>query len=206
MRTVADEVTDEGWPVNKDVLDRHSRHLEPADDLPREQGDPSSAGLTVAAVVARRLTGWPSLAAEVAAALRSEGLTQAADTLIATTPESMRATLAAAAGTPAADLIEAVAVAEAMRATFGTAHPQAARALASACREQGADAVAGALLDLAGAVESTSSPAAREEQIRRAALRAATDNADPSARRQAVRSYQRFYGPVPSSLPLAMES
>ena len=134
----------------------------------------------------------------MAAALRAEGLASAATVMIATTSETTRTALAAAAGSPASDLVETVAIAKAMRSTFGTGHPAAARALAAACRDHGADAVADALMDLAGAVETTTTPEHREQVIKDSALQAAFNTDDPLGRRRALNQYERAYGPLPS--------
>jgi hypothetical protein len=196
LRTISSELTAAGHPVHRDALHRHGRdHLPPA-DVHEVECVPSdaAAGLTVAAALAGELRRWPDLAAKLAARLRAEGLDGAADIVIATTPETTRAALVAARGTPSSELMEARLVLRAMRRVFGTGYPDVARALARACRDLGGDDLADALDDLAASVEGSPSQDERDREVQARALRAAQSVAGWSERGHALGHYAREYG------------
>lgn len=147
LRTIAAELATAGHPVNKDSIWRHCRdHLAPADLYgPSHEPDDNAAGLTVATVFASQLSGWPSKAAECAAALRAEGLYGPADVLSATIPETMQAGLLAAKGTPACELLQARLLDQAVQLVVRGGSSELAAALNAALRSLGGDDIADAL-------------------------------------------------------------
>lgn len=198
LRTIAEEITALGHPIHRDAIHRHCRaHVAPGDYL---DGDHSSAeraaGLMVATVLATSYEGWPGRAARAAAKLRAEGLSEAADILLAESdpPESMRTALIAGAGTPSSDLMEARILVRAMRKVLGESHPEAARALAVAARDLGGDDLASALEDLAASVECSTDPEERKASLQASALRAALDVPDFQERGLALRAYAQDSG------------
>jgi hypothetical protein len=198
LRTIAEQLTAAGHPIHRDAIHRHCRaHVAPADYLDGDHSPAeSAAGLMVATVLATSYEGWPGRAARAAAKLRAEGLSQAADVLLAESdqPESMRAALVAGAGTPASELMQARILVKAMRKVLGDAHPEATRALAAATRELGGDDLASALDDLAASVECSTDPEERKASLRASGLRAALDVPDFQERGLALREYARNTG------------
>lgn len=197
LRLISEELAAAGHPVLKDAVWRHCRdHLPPPNYLDGGSGTTveETAGMLVAAIVARAFEGWPGRAGRAAAFLRAEGLTAAADVLTADLPETMRAGILACAGSPASELMEARVLARAMRQVFGTGHAEAARALATACQEFGGDVLADALLDLVAAVESSSTPDELTQEIQKRALAAALAIPDLHERDHALRAYAEQTG------------
>ena len=101
LRTIADELRAAGHPVHRDTIWRHCRNHLVSDTEYGPSGPSNPAALTVATVVGGVLSGWPRLLGECEASLRAEGLHAAADVVIADVPETMRAAIAVAVGTPA---------------------------------------------------------------------------------------------------------
>lgn len=150
LREIAAVAGSKGYPVGRDTLHRHIReHLAPVDDE-ETTGDSFEAALAVA--VATGLRGWHGLAEKVAHALDDLGAHDAALIVQAVVPETMQKALKNLPTTsPARELLEAQCLARAVNRVLSRpspAHAALARDLHDALRDEGADDLADAFLDV----------------------------------------------------------
>lgn len=157
-------VVDQGHGIGRDGIGRHVRQCLSVDEP--DGSDPLSRSVLTARTVGWVLRDWPSKLDSIASGLIENGLSTEADAVLAANPDHMRKALAAVAGTPAEELLAARALGLACARVLGASHPEAARDLAQALADQGADRLAADLLHLAdkattnrrSEVEATSSP------------------------------------------------
>jgi hypothetical protein len=115
----------------------------------------SSGSLTTAVLVADVLSRWPSIAAELSDLLTREGLHEEAEVVLATMPDGLRPALAATRGTESHELLEARALARALKPPLSIGYPELSRELAASLYEIGASELALAFSDLADRASST---------------------------------------------------
>lgn len=148
LRAISAYAVNEGHALGKDGIALHLRQCVGIEDK-GDGSDPETRSILMARIVGYELRGWPGKLNDVAQALGDAGLSVEADVIQADVPESMRRALALTGGTPAGELLAAGCLALAMSRVFSVSHEQAARAIGSALKEQGADELSGDLLWLA---------------------------------------------------------
>ena len=146
FRSIAKWLTNAGHPIGNDSLMRHLRSCVGFDDS-AEVGTPQFGAALVATTLAGFFARWPSAAGECAALLDKAGAVEAGLIMRSTQPETMRQALASTTGTPAGELLEARALAQACRQVL-PAHPAAARAVAVDLKRRGVGDLADAFLSL----------------------------------------------------------
>lgn len=167
LREIATTLAELGYPpVHRDAVHRHlNSHVADLDPPPADAEDRS---LLLAVLVRDRLRNWHGLADGLAVEVHEHGLVAEAKLIQTAACEMMRTPLdAIPPGSPSATLLEAEALARAVRDVLrrpGPAHPAVALAVSGQLRELGAISLAEAFESLAATRPTTGSPAGPGEQ------------------------------------------
>lgn len=202
LTSISAHVVNEGYGIGRAGITLHLRQCVGITEQPEDQG-PQLASVITAHIVRDETTGWPNVGTRVANRLAEAGLHDEAAIVLGEVPELLRRGLMDADGgsSPAAELLSARLLAQAIRQVLSRRHPEASRDLAAQCQEQGAHDLADSLLFLADeADKSIANPMTDDERWERRSrvlgLWAIEREPNPEYRSRSMALFQHEHGPV----------